>query len=965
MKYLTYLFGGALAGMMTVATVAEMAAKRPLNHDDFDSWQSARVEAISDNGAWSAFSVLPQEGDAILTLRDNRRGRTIEIPRGSQPSFSADGKWAVALIKPLFADTRKAKIDKKKDFDLPQDSLAIIDLTTMKVEKIPHVIGYKLPEKGGSFVAYQSCDTLHIKPADLKDKEAGKPLMIRSLTSPVMKMVKWVKDYGFSKDGGRLALNLKKPEKDSVATDGVAVVNLPDTSMILIDRDKKFYTLPVFNETGTALAYTATMDTLDSGTKRMMLYYSDLTSMAPGKSPKVEEYDFLFFTGEKPVNLALPHASDPETQEKLEKQYHDYMTSARGEELRINQYQRPEFSRNGRFLTIGVAPVIAPDDTTLVDFEKADLDIWRWDAPYTIPQEKGNLESMRKHSMPVVMDLKNGRGYRLLTKNELVKVEPSFRGDAEWALLHDPTERMVEGQWNYFAPEDLSLVNVVTGEVKPIGRYDKENSALSPDGRFVVMYDERTFYAYDSATGEIINISEKIPYPVWEEDDDHPMPKQAYGIGGWGDGDNRVLLYDRHDIWSVDMTGKSDPVCLTAGDGRKRNVRYRYHRLNPDEKTLKRGELMVLDMFDYGDKRYGFATMPYGVASVAPKVSVLDGYWYGQLRKAKDADVYMWQKGNFEVMPDLYTANSADFAKGTKLTSINPQLADISWGTAQLVEWYAYDGTKSQGVLYLPEGFDESAKDAYPMLSVFYETGSEDLYFPYRMEPSWSWVNYPFYVSRGYVIFVPDIHYTAGVPGECAYNFVCSGVEEMCRRYPAIDKKRIGIDGQSWGGYQTAFLVTRTDMFACAGSGAPVANMTSAFGGIRWGSGDSRQGQYEMGQSRIGRNLWDGTEYYIANSPVFHANRVNTPLLIMHNDADEAVPWYQGIEMFMALRRLEKPVWMLQYNGESHNLRERRNRKDITKRLQQFFDHYLKGEPMPRWMERGISPLRKGQDYGF
>ena len=279
------------------------------------------------------------------------------------------------------------------------------------------------------------------------------------------------------------------------------------------------------------------------------------------------------------------------------------------------------------------------------------------------------------------------------------------------------------------------------------------------------------------------------------------------------------------------------------------------------------------------------------------------------------------------------------------------------------MSWYAYDGSLAEGVIYKPEDFSPDRE--YPMLAVFYETQTENLYRHYAMEPSWSWINYMFYASRGYVIFVPDIRYTPGIPGESAYNYVCSGVEAVCRKYPNIDKKRIGIDGQSWGGYQTAYLVTRTDMFACAGSGAPVANMTSAFGGIRWESGDSRQGQYEQGQSRIGRNLWEAPELYIYNSPVFHADRVTTPLLIMHNDADGAVPWYQGIEMFMALRRLQKPVWMLEYNGEAHNLKERRNRKDITRRLQQFFDHYLKGEPMPAWMKSGIPPLRKGQYYGF
>ncbi|MDE6218223.1 MAG: prolyl oligopeptidase family serine peptidase [Muribaculaceae bacterium] len=354
--------------------------------------------------------------------------------------------------------------------------------------------------------------------------------------------------------------------------------------------------------------------------------------------------------------------------------------------------------------------------------------------------------------------------------------------------------------------------------------------------------------------------------------------------------------------------------------------------------------------------------MRYGSASV-PQLRVIDKASFTQIRKALNADDFTWQRASFEIAPNIWLATSTDFSKARQLTDANPQQKDYNWGTAQLVKWYTYSGKEAEGVLYLPEDFDSSK--SYPMLSVFYELAADDLYTHYTMEPSWSWVNYPFYVSRGYVLFVPDIRYTAGVPGEGAYDYVCSGVEEMCRRYPNIDKNRLGIDGQSWGGYQTAYLVTRTNMFACAGSGAPVANMTSAFGGIRWGTGDSRQAQYEMGQSRIGRNLWEAPELYIANSPVFHADRVNTPLLIMHNDDDGAVPWYQGIELFMALRRLQKPVWMLQYNGEAHNIRERRNRKDITKRLQQFFDHYLKGDPMPKWMKEGIPSTRKGQEFGF
>lgn len=948
-----------MAGLL-LAMTSSIIAKRPLNHNDFDSWQRARVNAVHPTGLWSAYSVEPQEGDAILTLRNNRKAKEINIERGYHPAFTSDGKWAVVLIKPPFADTRLAKIENKKDFDLPRDSMAIVELATGKINKIPNVINFKVGEEGGDFIAYQSCDTLHILPADLKDKEAGRPLIIQSLTSPTKKIVKWVKDYDFSKDGSKLSLNLKKRENDSIATDGVAIINLPDTSLLLLDRDKKFYTLPVFNEKGTAMAYTSSNDSTDSGTIHAKLHYADLTRNA-NQTPDIETHD-LFFTSRSPVNPLPAYSDDPDEQARLDKERQSMIESTQGDILQINQYSIPIFSKSGRFLIIGVAPVIAPDDTTLVDFEKASLDIWRWDSPYTPPQESANLKEIREKTLPVIFNISDGMSYRIPSMNMLTEIEPGFKWDSEWILIHDPSKKIISRQWNYLAPEELAIYNVITGKTTPIGEALREGSVLSPDGRFVVTFSDRNYKAYNISTGEWKDISSKVPYPLWDEEDDHPMQKESYGIAGWGDGDNRVLIYDRFDIWSLDLTGKEEPINITNNEGRRSNRSFKYLQLDKDKPMIGKGEQMILEVIDLTDMRRGLATLSYG-RPAAPNIKILDKYQISQLKKARDAEFYIWAQGNFETMPDLRASNSTDFSKGEKLTSINPWLNDISWGHAELVEWNAYDGTPAKGVLYIPEDFDPSG--SYPLLSVFYERGAEDLYRHYTMEPSWSWVNYPFYVSRGYMVFVPDIYYTAGLPGECAYNYVCSGVEELCRRYTAIDKNRLGIDGQSWGGYQTAYLITRTNMFACAGSGAPVANMTSAYGGIRWESGDSRQAQYEMGQSRIGKTLWEAPELYLANSPVFNADRVNTPLLIMHNDADGAVPWYQGIELFMALRRLQKPVWMLQYNGEAHNIKQRRNRKDITIRLQQFFDHYLKGEPMPRWMKEGISPLRKGQDYGY
>ncbi|HEX8832506.1 MAG TPA: prolyl oligopeptidase family serine peptidase, partial [Longimicrobium sp.] len=166
---------------------------------------------------------------------------------------------------------------------------------------------------------------------------------------------------------------------------------------------------------------------------------------------------------------------------------------------------------------------------------------------------------------------------------------------------------------------------------------------------------------------------------------------------------------------------------------------------------------------------------------------------------------------------------------------------------------------------------------------------------------------------------------------------------------------------QSWGGYQVAYMITQTPMFAAAFAGAPVANMTSAYGGIRWGSGLARAFQYEHGQSRIGATPWQNRDLYIENSPLFAADRITTPLMIMHNDADGAVPWYQGIEMFVALRRLGKEVYLINYNGDEHNPTKRANQIDLAIRMMQFFDHHLKGRPAPEWMRRGVPFLERGR----
>lgn len=945
--------------LLALALSFSLQAKKQLSHEDFDAWRSARVNAVSNDGQWTAFSLVPQEGDAQLLIRNTKNGREIVIERGADPRFLSSAGWLVAKIKPRYADTRAAKIAKKTGLDMPQDSLAIVNLRTMEVERIPRVLSFSIGKEGGSWLAFTSADTTFAPIKGLKDKTAGNPLILRDLSRPGMqKVVPWVKEYRFTKDGGRLAAYTAPWKGDSAAVSEMLLFNLPDTTAISLLAEQKYYGEPVFSDNGRRLAFTATMDSVTSGTRKYDTYTVDLTAAAPQAR---QQYVLQAANDGKYPTIMPPRITDESKRDSIMAEIRSRIVAMAGDSLFVNQYSVPRFSHNGDRLIIGVARYIAPDDTTIVDFEQPELDIWRWDAPLTPPQELENLSSIRKHTLPVVIDLTTGK-MQLLTDSELTSVEEADRWDADWALLRDPREAIISQQWDYAAPEELYAINILTGSRRKAGVAPIESSSISPAGKYIFWYDNRHFYAYDIAGDTVRCLDNDVPYPLWDEDQDIPLQRQPYGLMGWTADDKAMLVYDRHDIWSLDPTGATKPLNLTKGEGRKQNRRYRYRRTDPEMRFFKPGDRVVLDVFDYGDKQNGLAFFTVGSPAL-PQIKTMEPMQFSQLRKAKNADSYTFVKANFNTSPDVYIAPAGDFAKARKVSDANPQMKDYSWGTARLVNWYAYDGRPSEGVLYVPEDLDPDKK--YPMLVVFYERNSEELYRHYTMEPSWSWVNYPFYVSRGYVVFVPDVHYYTGIPGESAYNYICSGVEDLCDKYPWIDRDHIGIDGQSWGGYQTAFLITRTNMFACAGSGAPVSNMTSAFGGIRWGTGDSRQAQYEMGQSRIGRNLWEAPELYIANSPIFHADRVNTPLLIMHNDDDGAVPWYQGIEYFMALRRLHKPVWMLQYNGEEHNIRARKNRKDITHRLQEFFDHYLKGAPMPLWMKEGIPVLRKGQELRY
>ena len=392
--------------------------------------------------------------------------------------------------------------------------------------------------------------------------------------------------------------------------------------------------------------------------------------------------------------------------------------------------------------------------------------------------------------------------------------------------------------------------------------------------------------------------------------------------------------------------------------------------LDPEKRYFKTGDQLLFRIQNYRDKTAGLVLAGIDGASYSRFDEGFGDGRYAVGAIASKSGRYLYSKESYSASPDLYVAEPASTRNGghtvtvseKKLSSINPQQAAYNWGTAELYHWKAFDGKPATGILYKPEDFDSTKK--YPVILYFYEKLSDGLYNYMAPAPTPSRLNIPFFVSRGYLVLAPDISYTKGHPGRDAYNYVVSGARALAaKRW--VDAGNMGLQGQSWGGYQVAYLVTATHFFKAAWAGAPVVNMFSAYGGIRWEGGHNRQFQYEKGQSRIGATPWDRPDLYLENSPFFHLKNITTPLVIMSNDADGAVPWYQGIEFFTAMRRLNKQVWLLNYNGEAHNLVERRNRKDIQVREQQYFDWMLKGAQPAKWLTEGIPAVNKGKDWGL
>lgn len=937
--------------------------KKPLDHSVYDNWQNIGARKISNDGKWISYSVDAQEGNSTLFLYSSKNKISKQFTRAIKADFTNDSKFAVFQIRPLYKDIKAVKDKKLKQDKLVKDSLAIVNLSSVTIEKIPNVKGFKIPEQGGSYVAYL-LENMKDKSNDTSDKEEGdekkdednnaKPLqlVVRNLLDGKSTTYDNVIRYEFSKNGKQLVFVTKKPEekknkdkkaeKDSgdekvaekkdndkskpkkYALETVQVVDLQKGSVNKISEMEGDFSQLSFDEEGNQLAFVGTSSAQNDLVKLYQLYY------------------FNFKTNKKEI------VTNENTQMK--------------KNWVVSENRFPIFSKNGKQLYFGVAPKPVAKDTAMIANDHAVVDIWNYKDDYLQTVQLKELKNDLKKSYAAVMQTEKPDFFRNIDGEDLDTLRLVNDGNADFVIGITSLNNRISSQWEGSTKKTYFLIDNKTGNRTEIIRDLNGSVAVSPLGKFVVIFDREkgAWLSYNVKTKQTLPLNNGLQVSFVDEEFDMPDFPNAYGIASWMDNDESVIIKDRFDLWEFFLNGSKKPRNITNGFGRKNKITFDTYDLDKDIKSLNRKASIYLSAFDNTSKANGIFKTAIQSNSDPVKIQMENVWGYRSLQKAKNADEYILVKESYADSPNIFA--TSDFSEQQKLSNTNQQQSTYNWGTSELVNWTTPKGNSSTGVLYKPENFDANKK--YPMIVYFYEKLSDNLNRYVAPAPTPSRLNISYFVSNGYLVFTPDISYVDGLPGESAMEYINSGVEKL-KQNSWVDGTKIGIQGQSWGGYQVAYLIAHTDMYAAAWSGAPVVNMTSAYGGIRWSSGMNRQFQYEKSQSRLGKNLWEAPELYIKNSPLFTIDQVKTPVVIMSNDKDGAVPWYQGIEMFTALRRLGKPVWLLNYNGDDHNLIKRQNRKDIQIREQQFFDYYLKGAKAPVWMTKGIPATQKGKDWGF
>jgi dipeptidyl aminopeptidase/acylaminoacyl peptidase len=891
-----------LAIAVLSATAPLSAQEKPtLTPDDYGQWERLGRATLSPDGQWLAFAISRVNEENELRIRELDDDSIRTVPFGTGPQFAATSRW-LAWNVGVSADERE-RLEKAKE--PVRQGVGLLDLETDEIQEFDEIQRFAFSADGAFVVLYGY--------APKEPKGKGADLRILNLATGTMTPFGNVSDFAWSEAGAMLAMTLAT---GTDAGNGVQVYDAVSGRLQSLHNSGSRYTQLAWHEYGYDLAaLKSEEDASEDGTGYRLLAWRGVDGTAT------------------PLQL-VPDAP------------------GMADTVEVVHHRRPVWSDDGRQLSFGLRPVesekedsdsteTGENDDDEGDVELPGLEIWHTKDVRLIPQQKVSQSRDDRRTLLAVWDIDANHVMQVGT--DLLATTRLLEG---WTTgIENVSEPYPWGAMFGRRYHDVWTVDIASGtRTKTLERV--RYSWESASGRYLLWFDGTDYWTRDIQSGTEVNVTANLAGVFADTASDTPtdlLPPHGFGPGGWLDHDEAVFLYDEFDVWRVAPDGSGGE---RVTDGAADRIIHRIVRLNRDDPWLDSDEPIYFSLRGEWTERRGYARLRPGRDI---ERLVYEDKMVSRLARADSADVYMYQMEAFDDSPDLFVAGG-DLSSPRQVTETNPFQDDYPWGRAELIGYESDAGVPLQGALLYPANHDPSRR--YPMIVYTYEILTPNLH-RYVVPSERSYYNYQAWSQAGYFVLLPDIVYRWGDPGMSALDAVRPAVAKTVEM-GLVDEAAVGLIGHSWGGYQATFLPTRTNIFAASVAGAPLTDFVSFMGALHWNPGIAELDHWETGQARMEVPYWEDPEGHERNSPIHKVHEMETPLLMAFGNDDGVVDWDQGTEFFNFARRAGKQMVLLVYDGEDHGFRKKPNQIDYHRRILEWFGHYLKGEPAPKWITDGI-----------
>ncbi|MBK9241212.1 MAG: S9 family peptidase [Acidobacteria bacterium] len=937
-----------------VPVSAQNTSKRAMSLDDILSFRAMSTASLSPDGKWFAYRVAPLEGNSEVIVRSTSGAQEWKFPAGEGAgpmSFSDDSMWFATSTSLTRQEAEAARRARRPI----QTSALIVNLSNGEKVSVPKVRRFAFNGETGGWIAMhrygpdaaagagaapagRGAGPAPAADAPRDTRPRGTDMILRELKTGTELNVGNVFEFGFNKSGKYLALNIDAADQ---AGNGLQIRDMSAGTITSLETDKAFYERMAWTQEGDAISMLKGTD--DRAYRERLFSVMGFTGFGSGAPKKVvydPKQDKTF-----PAEMSISGNRAPTWTENR-----DALIFGIAE---LTKVPRPAGRGNAAPAegadaaepgARGAGPAATPDPDA-----RPNLVVWHYKDPRL--QSAQRVQENQDRSFNYVTMYRPGENKMIrIADDEVPDIQITGRG--QWAIGTSDAAYELMANLNGQSFRDVYAIDTKTGRKTVVKKNLRWTNTASPDTTKYLYYENKHFHVFDVATGATRNITEKVPTSFINIEDDHNIIDPPTQAMGWTSDNQYILISDRWDIWKVPVAANEAAVNLTV-NGKRDSIRYqgRVPGIYQNERGIDLSKPQYFSVMGEWTKRAGYGILEPGKTGL--KMLLWEDASITGLQKAEKGDTWLYRKETPTVAPQVYVTD-ATLTAGRKIVDMAPAAESLAWSAgAQLIEFKNDKGERLQASLYLPANYEKGK--SYPTIVYIYErlTQGHNQYG----RPTTNGFSRQAYTSNGYAVLQPDIKYYINDPGMSAAWTLPAAVKAAVAT-GVVDPKRVGLHGHSWGGYQTAFTITQSDVFAAAIAGAPLTNMISMYSIIYKNSGGTNGSIFESSQGRFTTGPWANWEAYTRNSPVYHAAKVKTPLVILHNDQDGAVDFTQGVEYFNTLRRLDKPVVMLEYPGENHGLARPANMQDYTVRMKEFFDHHLKGAPAPDWWKDGVPRLK-------